>query len=89
MITNNKDLAIKKIGELQLHLMKEKDTLPTMISSFERFGSFPEVKGGPPIGASFRDQVARMELQVKAQTYVPKRQQRTIILPRGASGTLH
>ena len=64
MITNNKDhdLAIKKLGELQLHLMKEKYTIPAMISSFERFGSFPEVNSGPLIGASLSDQVERLEL---------------------------
>ena len=57
LIINNKDhdLAIKKIGELQLQLMKIKDTLPTMISSFKRFGLFPEVNGGPPICALLSD----------------------------------
>ena len=41
LITTNKDHdnTIKKLRELQIYLMKEKDTSPTMLSSFERFGA--------------------------------------------------
>ena len=75
LITNNKDhdIAIKKLGDLQIYIMKEKDTSPTMISSFERFGSYPEVNGRPPIGASMSDQVERLESQVKELCVPPKR----------------
>ena len=75
MITNNKDhdIAIKKLGELQLHLMKEKDTGSIMISSFERFGLYPEVNGRPPIGASMSDQVEQYESQVKAIFVAPQK----------------
>ena len=52
--------------------MKAKDTFPTMISSLARFLLCLEGNGGPPIGASLSDQVARFELQVKAQ-FVPKK----------------
>ena len=47
LIISNKDHShsIKKIGELLVHLMKEKDTLPTMISSLARFLSYPEMNG--------------------------------------------
>ena len=51
--------------------MKEKDTLPTMISSLARFLSYSEMNGGPPITASLSDQVAALELQVASQ-FVPQ-----------------
>ena len=72
LITNNNghDIAIKKLGELQIYLMKETDTSPTMISSFERFRLYLEVNGRPPIGASMSDQVERLESQVK-ELFVP------------------
>ena len=72
LITNNKDhdIAIKKLRELQIYLMKEKDTSPTMISSFERFGAYLEVNGRPLIGDSTSDQVERLESQVK-DLFVP------------------
>ena len=73
LIINNKDhdIAIKKIGKLQLQLIKAKDTSPTMISSLAWFQSYLEVNGGPPINASLSDQVVRLELQVKAH-FSPK-----------------
>ena len=45
--------------------MKEKDTSPTMISSFGRFGAYLEVNGSPPNSDPMSDQVERLELQVK------------------------
>ena len=67
LITNNKDhdITIKKLRELQTYLMKEKETNPTMITSFERFGTYIEVNGSPPINDSTNDLVERLELQVK------------------------
>ena len=47
LIISNKDHSnsLKKIGELLVHLMKAKDTLPTMISSLSRFLSYLEMNG--------------------------------------------
>ena len=82
LITNNKDhdIAIKKLGELQLHLTKEKGKIPTIISSFESVGSYPEVNGRPPIGDSMSDQVERLESQVK-ELFVPPQKNTTYNLP--------
>ena len=73
LIISNKDHShsIKKIGELLVHLMKEKDTLPTIISSLARFLSYPEMNGRPPITVSLSDQVAALKLQVASQ-FVPQ-----------------
>ena len=43
-----------------------------MISCLARFMVYLEVNGGPPIGASLSNQVARLELQVKAQFVLQK-----------------
>ena len=67
LITNNKDhdITIKKLRELQTYLMKEKETNPTMTTSFERFGTYIEVNGRQPINDSTSDLVERLELQIK------------------------
>ena len=69
MIVNNKDYphTIKKIGELLTYLNKEKDTLPTMKSSLEKFNSYPEMNGGLPITESLSAQVAVLELELASQ----------------------
>ena len=67
LITYNKDhdVTINKLGVLQTHLMKEKKTNPTMITSFERFGKYIEVNGSPPTSDPTNDLVERLELQIK------------------------
>ena len=59
MITQSQNLENYK------YLMKEKDTSPTMISSFGRFGEYLEVNGSAPTSDRMNDQVERLELQVK------------------------
>ena len=67
LITTNKDHdnTSKKLRELQMYLTKEKDTSPTIISSFGRFGAYLEVNGSPPTGDSMSNQVEKLESQVK------------------------
>ena len=81
LITNNKgyETTITKLGELQTHLMNEKETNTTMITSFKRFGKYIEVNGSQPINDSTSDLVERLELQIKNS--IDPTQQNTQNLP--------
>ena len=62
LITNNKDhdITIKKLRVLRMYLMKEKETNPTMITSFKQFGTYIEVNGSPPTSDPTNDLVERL-----------------------------
>ena len=73
LLVSNKDRphTIKKIGELLAYLNKEKDTLPTMKSSLEKFNSYPEMNGGPPVNESLRAKVAALDIELASQPVLP------------------
>ena len=66
MIVNNTNYfhTSKKIEELLAYLYKEKLTLPTMISSLEKFNLYPEMNGGPPVNEMLRAKVAVLDLEL-------------------------
>ena len=65
MIVNNNNYshASKKIEELLTYLYREKLTLPTMISSFEQFSTYPGMNGGPPVNETLRAKVVALDLE--------------------------
>ena len=73
LIVSNNDYShtSKKLEELLAYLDKEKDTLPTMISSLEKFNSYPEMNGGSPVTESLRAKVAALELELASQSVPP------------------
>ena len=73
LLVSNKDHShiSKKIGELLAYLNKEKYSFSTMISSLEKFNSYPEMNGGPPITESLSAQITALELELASQPVPP------------------
>ena len=73
LIVSNKNYShkSKKLEELLAYLDKEKETIPTMILSLEKFNSYPEMNGGSPVTESLRAKVAALELELASQSVPP------------------